>query len=34
MFTSTKKTMGRYIEDDPDLSEFTAILQRAKPSVY
>jgi uncharacterized surface protein with fasciclin (FAS1) repeats len=30
MFTSTKKTMGRYIEDDPDLSEFTAILQRSK----
>ena len=32
MFTSTK-TMDQY-EDEPDLSEFTAILERVKHSVY
>ncbi|NLK48901.1 MAG: fasciclin domain-containing protein [Bacteroidales bacterium] len=29
-FTSTRKTMGQYIEDEPDLSEFTAILEKSK----
>lgn len=30
MFTNTKKTMGQYIEDEPELSEFAAILHRSK----